>query len=96
LAVDKTDVHFSMSLRMKSENSCGVLPSASIPCAFMAVFMGNIVMILDFADPMRPREVGRWWMPGQWIAGGETPNWKGLDWNCLARRRIARGRGEAQ
>ncbi len=45
-------------------------------------YIGNIVMILDFADPMRPREVGRWWMPGQWIAGGETPNWKGRQHRC--------------
>ncbi|MFP6744798.1 MAG: hypothetical protein VCB77_06380, partial [Alphaproteobacteria bacterium] len=33
--------------------------------------MGNIVMILDLADPARPREVGRWAAPGQWRAGGE-------------------------
>ncbi|MBI2316319.1 MAG: hypothetical protein HYU75_04665, partial [Betaproteobacteria bacterium] len=24
-------------------------------------------------------EVGRWWIPGQWTAGGETPTWKGND-----------------
>jgi hypothetical protein len=23
----------------------------------------------------RPREVGRWWMPGMWEAGGETNDW---------------------
>ena len=34
-------------------------------------YVGNIVMILDLADPARPREVGRWWIPGQWEAGGE-------------------------
>jgi hypothetical protein len=34
-------------------------------------YVGNIVMILDLADPERPREVGRWWSPGQWKAGGE-------------------------
>jgi len=45
-------------------------------------YVGNIVMILDFADPARPREVGRWWMPGQWIAGGETPSWKGRAHRC--------------
>jgi hypothetical protein len=32
-------------------------------------------MILDLADPARPVEVSRWWMPGQWIAGGEAPTW---------------------
>ncbi len=45
-------------------------------------YIGNIVMILDFADPMKPREVGRWWMPGQWLAGGETPTWKGRQHRC--------------
>jgi hypothetical protein len=45
-------------------------------------FVGNIVMILDLADPARPREVGRWWMPGQWTAGGETPSWKGRHHRC--------------
>ena len=35
-------------------------------------YVGNIVMILDLKDPARPQEVGRWWMPGQWTAGGET------------------------
>jgi hypothetical protein len=34
----------------------------------------NIVMILDLKDPARPVEVGRWWMPGQWVAGGEKPD----------------------
>jgi hypothetical protein len=33
-------------------------------------------MIVDFKNPERPEEVGRWWTPGQWIAGGETPTWK--------------------
>jgi hypothetical protein len=27
--------------------------------------------ILDVSDPRNPREVSRWWMPGQWTAGGE-------------------------
>jgi len=45
-------------------------------------YIGNIVMILDFKDPARPREVGRWWMPGQWTAGGETPTWKGRAHRC--------------
>ena len=34
-------------------------------------YVGNIVMILDLLDPARPVEVGRWWIPGQWTAGGE-------------------------
>jgi hypothetical protein len=40
------------------------------------------VMILDLADPARPTEVGRWWMPGQWTAGGETPSWRGRQHRC--------------
>jgi hypothetical protein len=36
-------------------------------------YIDNIVMILDLADPANPQEVGRWWMPGQWSAGGEEP-----------------------
>ena len=35
----------------------------------------NIVVILDLKDPAKPEEVGRWWMPGQWAAGGETRSW---------------------
>lgn len=45
-------------------------------------YQGNIVMIMDLADPAQPKEVGRWWMPGQWIAGGEKPTWKGIDHRC--------------
>jgi hypothetical protein len=36
-------------------------------------YTGRIVMILDLADPAKPQEVGRWWLPGQWTAGGEQP-----------------------
>ena len=40
-------------------------------------YIGNILVIYDVRDPARPIEVGRWWMPGQHIAGGETPTWQG-------------------
>lgn len=40
-------------------------------------FHGNILVVYDMADPARPREVSRWWMPGQHLAGGETPHWRG-------------------
>jgi hypothetical protein len=36
-------------------------------------YNGRIVMILDLADPANPVEAGRWWLPGQWTAGGEEP-----------------------
>jgi hypothetical protein len=45
-------------------------------------YVGNIVLILDLADPQKPQEVGRWWMPGQWTAGGETPTWSGRQHRC--------------
>jgi hypothetical protein len=45
-------------------------------------YIGNIVMILDLKNPAKPEEVGRWWMPGQWVAGGETPTWKNDAHKC--------------
>ncbi len=45
-------------------------------------YVGNIVMILDFKNPARPEEVGRWWMPGQWTGGGEKPSWEGSAHRC--------------
>jgi hypothetical protein len=45
-------------------------------------YVGNIMLILDLKDPAKPQEVGRWWMPGQWVAGGETPTWKGDAHKC--------------
>ena len=44
----------------------------------MEGFVGNILVVYDIADPRRPAEVSRWWMPGQNVAAGETPHWKGL------------------
>jgi hypothetical protein len=40
-------------------------------------YIGNILVIYDIRDPARPEEVSRWWMPGQHLAGGETPTWSG-------------------
>ncbi len=48
----------------------------------MEGYLGNIVMILDVKEATRPQEVGRWWMPGQWVGGGETPTWEGTDHRC--------------
>ena len=48
----------------------------------MKGYVGNLAMILDLKDPSRPEEVGRWWMPGQWIGGGETPSWNGTAHRC--------------
>jgi len=38
-------------------------------------FIGNIVVVLDLKDPANPTEVSRWWVPGQWKAGGEDYPW---------------------
>ena len=38
-------------------------------------YVGNIVMILDLQNPSQPEEIGRWWIPGQWQAGGEDYPW---------------------
>jgi len=40
-------------------------------------YVGNILITYDLSDPSRPREVSRWHMPGQHIAGGEVPTWSG-------------------
>ncbi|MBN9016926.1 MAG: hypothetical protein J0H11_05880 [Rhizobiales bacterium] len=34
-----------------------------------------IFVIIDLADPTRPVEAGRWWIPGMHLAGGETASW---------------------
>jgi hypothetical protein len=38
-------------------------------------FTDYIFMVVDMQDPREPRPVGRWWLPGMWQAGGETPTW---------------------
>ena len=39
--------------------------------AGMPGYSGNIYVIIDISDPAHPVEAGRWWVPGQWVAGGE-------------------------
>jgi hypothetical protein len=50
-------------------------------CAYISTempgYVGNILVIYDLRDPRKPHEVSRWWMPGQHMAGGETPAWSG-------------------
>jgi hypothetical protein len=36
-----------------------------------AGYDGHIYEIVDTADATTPRSIGRWWVPGQWRAGGE-------------------------
>lgn len=33
---------------------------------------GHILQIVDISDTSNPREVGRWWREGQWVARGEA------------------------
>jgi len=40
-------------------------------------YRDRFVRILDLRNPAKPTEIGRWWIPGQWTAGGEIPTWKG-------------------
>jgi len=44
--------------------------------AFLRGFTDYIFLTIDPPDPAHPREVGRWWLPGMWQAGGETPTWE--------------------
>ncbi|QJF50600.1 LVIVD repeat-containing protein [Roseobacter ponti] len=43
----------------------------------MEGYVGNILVVYDLSDPSNPTEVNRWHMPGQHLAGGETPTWEG-------------------
>ena len=45
-------------------------------------YLGDIVVILDLSDPTKPEAIGKWHMPGQWTAGGETPSWPGRRHRC--------------
>jgi hypothetical protein len=38
-------------------------------------FTDHIFATIDMSEPTKPREVGRWWVPGMWTAGGEEPQW---------------------
>lgn len=34
-------------------------------------YLDKILWIVDIKDPAKPKLVSRWWLPGQWTAGGE-------------------------
>jgi hypothetical protein len=38
-------------------------------------FTDYIFITIDMSDPTKPREAGRWWIPGMNQSAGETPNW---------------------
>jgi hypothetical protein len=45
--------------------------------AILDGYTDHILIAIDMQNPVRPREVGRWWLPGMWKAGGETATWTG-------------------
>jgi len=40
-----------------------------------ADFSDHVLAIVDMADPTKPHVVGKFWLPGMWTGGGETPIW---------------------
>jgi hypothetical protein len=42
-------------------------------------YTDQILIIVDITNPADPHEVGRWWYPGMWHAGGETRTWPSDD-----------------
>ena len=40
-------------------------------------FTDYIFITIDMSDPAKPREAGRWWIPGMNTAAGETTTWPG-------------------
>lgn len=43
--------------------------------ALLDGFTDYIFMTVDMADPTRPKEAGRYWLPGMHTAAGEKPDW---------------------
>lgn len=38
-------------------------------------FTDHMLVVVDVREPSKPEMVGRYWLPGMWRAGGETPGW---------------------
>ena len=45
--------------------------------AFLDGYTDHVLIVIDMNDLTRPIEVGRWWLPGMWHAGGEKADWPG-------------------
>jgi hypothetical protein len=43
--------------------------------ALLDGFTDYILLTVDMSDPTRPREAGRFWLPGMNLAAGEEPSW---------------------
>jgi hypothetical protein len=41
-----------------------------------AEFSDHILAVVDMSNPRRPEVAGRWWLPGMWKGGAETPTWR--------------------
>jgi hypothetical protein len=44
--------------------------------AHFSEFTDHILAVVDVSDPTRPFVAGKWWLPGMWRGGGETPTWR--------------------
>lgn len=51
--------------RIDTERGLALLPTGD------EGYLDKILWILDINDPSKPRLVSKWWLPGQWTAGGE-------------------------
>ncbi|HET7847799.1 MAG TPA: hypothetical protein VFL51_01940 [Pseudolabrys sp.] len=38
-------------------------------------FIDHALAVIDVSNPEKPELAGRWWLPGMWRTGGETPAW---------------------
>ena len=43
--------------------------------AHMDGFTDHILVVVDLQNPQKPEIAGRWWIPGMWRDGKETPGW---------------------
>ncbi len=54
-------------------------------------YLANILMIVDFSDPRKPREISKWWLRGQGKSGGEIPTWDTEKDRCYLHHPIVLG-----
>lgn len=52
--------------RIDAERGLALLPTGD------EGYLDKILWIVDIEDPAKPRLLSKWWLPGQWTAGGET------------------------
>jgi hypothetical protein len=51
--------------------------------ALLNGFIDAVMIVVDMSDPTKPQMVGRNWLPGMHLAGGETPSWdRKLRYSC--------------